>query len=105
MELILITFLVVWIIDLSGIIDSIENGLGKWLKCKVNIPKPFSCSLCSTWWVGLIYLLIVGKFNLYMIAYVGLLAFLTPFFYNLLILIRDLLNKLIDLVYSTLKLE
>lgn len=104
-ELLIITALIVFIVDLSGIIESMESGLGKWLKCTVRIPKPFSCSLCMSWWTGLIYLICVGQFSILWIGYVGLLAFLTPVINNLLQLLRDGLNKIINWLYDTLITE
>lgn len=94
-NLLVLTFIIVFIIDLSGIIEEVENMIAKRLKVhKVHIPKPFSCSLCSTWWIGLIYLLIIGQFTIPMIGYVALLAYLTPIWMNVLIALKDVLGKI-----------
>lgn len=103
-KLLLLTCVVVFIIDLSGIIEELERILGKWLKAKIVIPKPISCSLCMTWWIGLIYIIVCGYLNLPYIAYVALLSFLTTTIYNILILIRDIVNKIITITYKYLKL-
>lgn len=105
LDLFLITIIIVYIIDLSGFIEELEKILSKWLNIKAQIPKPISCSLCMTWWTGLIYLIIFHKFTLIWICCVALLSFLTPFFYNALLLIRDILNTLIDKLYKFLRLE
>lgn len=102
LKLLILTSIIVFIIDLSGFIDEVEKILSKWLKAKVLIPKPFSCSLCISWWIGLLYLLIYGKFTIIWIGYVALLSLLTTTIYNGLLMIRDLLNKIIDWVYNTL---
>lgn len=102
-DLLLITLLCVFIIDLSGIIDSIETVLSKWLKGKARVPKPFSCSLCLSWWVNLIYLLCVSKFTLPYIAITALFAFLTPVFSSILVWIRETLIWVVDKAYSALK--
>ena len=102
LNLFILTCIIVFIIDLSGIITEMENILSKWLKAKILIPKPFSCSLCLTWWIGLLYLLVYGKFTIICIGYVALLSLLTTTIYNGLLMIRDLLNKIIDWVYNTL---
>lgn len=102
LKLLILTCIIVFIIDLSGIITEMENILSKWLKAKILIPKPFSCSLCLTWWIGLLYLLVYGKFTIIWIGYVALLSLLTTTIYNGLLMIRDLLNKIIDWVYNTL---
>lgn len=94
-NLLVITFIIVFIIDLSGIIDELEKMIAKWLKVtKVHIPKPFSCSLCSTWWLGLLYLIIIGQFTIPYIGYVALLAYLTPVWMNVLIALKELLIKI-----------
>lgn len=102
LKLLILTSIIVFIIDLSGFIDEVERILSKWIKAKVLIPKPFSCSLCISWWIGLLYLLVYGKFTIIWIGYVALLSLLTTTIYNGLLMIRDLLNKIIDWVYNTL---
>lgn len=97
-NLLIIQLLIVFIIDLSGIIDELEKMIAKWLKVnKVHIPKPFSCSLCSSWWCGLIYLLIMGQFTIPMIGFVALLAYLTPVSYNFLLLVKEALIRITNI--------
>ena len=107
-KLLLIAFMVVFIVDQSGIIDSIKYGIWK-LFVKVgdyhNIPlKPFSCSLCSTFWSCIIYLLIVGQFTIPTLAFTCLLAFLTPQIKELQNLIADTLQTLLNLFYKLIGL-
>lgn len=94
-NILMITFICVFIIDLSGVIDELENMIGKWLKCKIKIPKPMCCSLCSSWWLGLLYIIIMGKFTLLNIAFVAFLSFLTPNIYNILIALKIAIDDLI----------
>lgn len=101
-DLILISLILVWVIDLTDIIDSMESGLSKWLDGRARIPKPFSCSLCMTFWCGVIYLLCTHSFSIPTLALVSLLSFLTPITKNLLELVRDSINNLIDKLYRTL---
>lgn len=104
-ELLILTAIIVFIIDLSGVIEEMESGLAKWLKVKkARIPKPFSCSLCMTWWTGLIYLICVNSFTLGWIAYVAMLSYLTPVIYNALTLVFDILNKVISVIGRALRL-
>ena len=102
-DLLLITLIIVFIIDLSGIIDSIETVLSKFLNGKARVPKPFSCSLCMTWWVGLIYLLCIHQFTLIWISIVALFAFLTPVFSAILVWLRETLIWVVDKAYNALK--
>ena len=100
LEMLLITLIIVWIIDLSGIIEELEVALAKWLKTKkVHIPKPFSCSLCVTWWSLLLFVLVTGRITLIYISLCALFAFLTPFFYDLLLWVRRVGEKIITLLY------
>lgn len=102
-DLFLITLIIVFIIDISGFIDEMETILSKWLKGKARVPKPFSCSLCMTWWTGLIYLLIIGEFTLLWIATVALFAILSGVLATLLICVRETLNWVIEKAYNALK--
>lgn len=100
LNLILIQLIIVFIIDLSGFIeDGIEPMLAKLFhKPKVRLKKPWSCSLCLTTWIGLIYILIKGCFTIPMIGYVLLLAYLTPIAYNLLIMVKEALIKITTII-------
>ena len=100
-ELILIQLIIVFIIDLSGVVESFKLFLSKILtKGKIQTTnfdlKPFTCSLCSTWWIGLIYLLICHSFTIPYIALVALLSYLTPLSSSILLLIKDLAIFLIN---------
>lgn len=94
-NLLLIQFIIVSIIDVSGFIQELEAFLSKWLKIRAKIPKPFSCSYCSTWWVGLIYLIVTGNFTLYYIAALLFICSLTTVTSGLIYLIRDIFTKII----------
>lgn len=91
-ELLIIQLFVVFVIDLSGIIEEMEKIIAKWLKVtKVHIPKPFSCSLCTTFWLSIIYILCTGHFTIPYIGFCALMAYLTPAAYNILIALKDIL--------------
>lgn len=105
-NLLLIACIIVFIIDISGFVDEIVKRIyDKYIKVgdyHTLLPKlkPFTCSLCSTFWIGLIYLLITSQFNILMIGYVCLLAFLTPIIGDIFIMVKDALNKIINLIYK-----
>lgn len=96
-NLICIAFIIVFGIDYSGFVRSIEDIINKYRrsmgKHSIVIPPPFSCGLCSFWWTGLIYLLIINQFTLLNIAIVAALAALTP-------VINDLIHLVIDGIQS-----
>lgn len=105
LELFIITVIIVFIIDLSGALDSFKHSIWKMLFKVIPYKedwrlKPFDCSLCMTWWIGLIYILITSQFSILMVGYIALLAFMTPIIKDILILSKDILTKLIDCVYN-----
>ena len=107
-DLLLISFIVVFIVDLSGVMDSIKSGLKKWMtKGKLSDSnyrlKPFDCSLCSTVWSCIIFLVVTGQFTLPYLAFTCVLAYLSDITRGFLLLVKDLLatviQKLNDLTY------
>ena len=97
-DLFSILIICVLVIDISGFIHSIKAAIGKFLGISPNSfrIKPFDCSFCMTFWVSLIYLLVVGRFTLVNIAIVLLLCCLTTPLKNLVMSVRDRLTKWMD---------
>lgn len=98
-DLICIQWLVVFIVDLSGIVDTFKSVLARFLtQGAVDTSnyrlKPFDCSLCSTFWCCLIYLIITGTFSIPLLAFVGILAWTADNTKNILITIRETLIKI-----------
>ena len=102
-DLLLLTSIIVFAIDLSGFVSEIETNLSKWLKVnRVSIPRPISCSLCMSWWCGIAYILATGNFSLIGLFWVAMCAYLTTTIYKALQAIKDTLEWLIDKVYRTI---
>ena len=97
-DLFSILIISVIVIDISGFVHSIKVAIGKYLKISPNSfrIKPFDCSFCMTFWVSMIYLLVVGRFTLVNIAIVLLLCCLTTPLKNLVMSVRDKLTKWMD---------
>ena len=97
-DLFSILIISVLVIDISGFVHSIKVAIGKYLGISPNSfrIKPFDCSFCMTFWVSLIYLLVVGRFTLVNIAVVLLLCCLTTPLKNLVMSVRDKLTKWMD---------
>ena len=97
-DLFSILIISVLVIDISGFVHSIKVAIGKYLKISPNSfrIKPFDCSFCMTFWVSMIYLLVVGRFTLVNIAIVLLLCCLTTPLKNLVMSVRDKLTKWMD---------
>ena len=96
LDLLFLTLVVVFIVDLSGFTDSWLSAFSKWLGHTVRDFKPFTCSLCMTWWTGIVYLLVTGQFSIPLLAYVALLAFLSFPIRDFFIFIKELLLKWIN---------
>lgn len=94
-NLIYITFITVFIVDLSGFIASLRHGLSEYLKVspdRIRL-KPLDCSLCLSFWAQFIYLIIIGAdFHFYPIA--CLLSFLTPITADMMYGLRELLTRI-----------
>ena len=98
LDLLIITAIIVFVVDLSGIILVLKKKLWKTLYGIIPFKedwslKPFDCSLCMTFWIGLIYLIITGSFTIPFIGYVCLLSFLTPVIQEILLITKDLLIR------------
>lgn len=88
---------VVWVVvlDLSGFVEEMERILSKKWKRVVRIRKPWSCSLCMSWWSGLLYLLITGKIAITSVAVLALVALSTTLIKDLLLSLMELITKIV----------
>lgn len=97
LDLFLITIIICFLIDISGIIETIEWWLSKWLKVSCKVPKPFSCSLCMTFWIGLIWISIFD-FTLFNLLFVCLFAALSEEISNFIKIIKQLVHWVTDAI-------
>lgn len=96
-NLLMLTIVVVYIVDLSGFTEAWKAFLWRKYKVSQDRPiKPLDCSMCMTWWLGLFYLLCHRHLTLPMVAYVAMLSILTIPIGQLLILIRESLTRVIS---------
>ena len=107
--LFLLTVMAVIVIDLTDFVDSIKHGIWKWVfkdkrPFKEFRMKPFDCSLCSSFWLGLLYLVIWGKWSLALMTFQLFLSFLTPVIKDALMLVKSLLQRMVDAVYDYFQL-
>ena len=103
LEFLVITAIIVFVVDLSGVVLLLKKKLWKWLygyipyKIDWSI-KPFDCSLCLTFWIGILYFIIIGQFSILILGYICLLSFLTPIIQEILLVIKDILIRLLKLM-------
>ncbi len=98
LHLLLIAFIAAFIVDYSGAV----RELRAWLNTRVLHReedarlRPFDCSLCVTFWTGLIYVAAVGSLSVPAVAGVCLAAWLARFINNLLFICEELFNKMLN---------
>lgn len=84
-NIISMAFVAVFIIDKSGAIDSLKSLIARIISKGVftsgaNIPlKPLDCSLCATFWAGVIYLLCVNQFTIVNLLFVCVSSWATQY--------------------------
>lgn len=82
LNLIYIQLIVIFIVDLSGIVPNLKILISKLLtKGKISTDnytlKPLDCSLCLSFWLNIIYLIITNNITLGYILIVCILSYLT----------------------------
>lgn len=97
-DLILIQIIVVIIIDISGVVEHIENAIARMLSLKKVSIHIIECSFCVSHWIGLFYLLVTDALSLKTYCFVLILSFLTSVTKEVLWTVRDLFIYLIKLV-------
>lgn len=106
-EILLISAIVVFVVDLSGFTESWRRPLSDWLHRKTGYMikhfPPFDCSLCLTLWAGLIWLAIRNAFTLPNVAFVCLAAYLTIPIGTTLTALRDLLLAVVNWIITKIE--
>ena len=110
-NILLLSTIIVFIVDLSGSIEHLVKPIVKHLlhipsHKDINLPL-IECSLCCTWWIGLIYVCCVSISNaftfnqfLILVSVLALVSFLTSSFKDILVLIKDLIIRFIEVFYK-----
>lgn len=110
-NIILLAIIIVFIVDLSGAIEHLVKPI---VKHFLHIPPQkdiilplIECSLCVVWWTGLIYICYVAIVNtftfnqfLILVSVLALVSFLTSVIKDVLILIKDLIIRFIEVFYK-----
>lgn len=92
-SLLLLACVVVYVVDLSGFTQTWLGWLSRFTTRHGYPPvkelRPFSCSLCMTWWICLLYAYLRNSFTLPVVAYIAGLSFLSITLRELFIFIRE----------------
>ncbi len=97
-ELLLVTCVVTYIVDLSGWTDTWLRWLGRALHRTVRAFRPFSCAQCMTWWCCLLWALLRGSLSLPVVAASAGFAFCSITLSQSLIFIREAALWLLRLI-------
>lgn len=93
LDILLLSLVVIWIVDVSGFTQSWMDALSRWLDRQIRPVKPFACSLCMTWWTGLAYALITRNLSIPIVAFCALMAYLSFPISQLMIFIHSTLMQ------------
>ena len=93
LDILLLSLVVIWIVDVSGFTQSWMDALSRWLDRQIRPVKPFACSLCMTWWTGLAYSLITRNLSIPIVAFCALMAYLSFPISQLMIFIHSTLMQ------------
>lgn len=101
-QLLLVTVIVVYIVDLSGFTQSWKDYIGRLLHGKIGRVRPFDCSLCMTWWTCILYAWLSGELSLLILAYIAALSLLSIPVGQILMLIKETINHIINQLMNKL---
>lgn len=99
MEMLMVSVVTVYVVDLSGFTDSWRGALARCLHIlpeNLRALRPFDCGQCMSWWMCLAYALCCGEISVGTVAWSALLAFLSTVTGQMLLLIRELLLYMIN---------
>lgn len=107
LNLIIIGIFWVFCIDYAGFVEEFGRYLSVFSRSKApkKIPKPFSCSLCMTWWTGLIYLLIISQLSFVNLLFLILTCSFTKIYLHIIYTMRDFIDRVISLFDSLTGIE
>lgn len=93
-QLLLIAWVVVFLIDLSGVTGSVAGWLGR-----ERLRRPWSCSLCMTWWTCLAWAAVTGNLSVPVIAFIAVLAWGAQYIRALAVALDDFIKRLINKIH------
>lgn len=103
LNLLFVTVVVVFVVDLSGVTSVLLRVVSAWSGRQFKSLRPFTCSLCMTWWVGLACCAAWRCLDWPHVAYVAVLAFLTTSIVDTLRLFKDSITAIINVFYRKKK--
>ena len=104
-DLLAIQIFVTLLIDYTGAVDSMLTPLVRWITgSKIgHIGRPFNCSLCSSWWLMALYLLLTHQVTLWSLTLALALACTTDITLALFLLLKDGIGAVIECIENLFK--
>ena len=97
-----ITIIWVVVLDQLHFWDDITSVISGWLtNGKIKKPiqlKPFSCSVCMSFWTNLAYIIVTNQFSILMVLYILTLSWGTPIISSILTLVKNLFLKFVNTI-------
>lgn len=100
-DLVLISIVVALVFE-SGFWDSLDEEINKRFKFH-HLPQLLMCSLCQTWWLTFIYILVTGNLSIFNICVCLFLANMVDIWRPAFNLIKGFVLTLIDNLYNYIK--
>lgn len=103
LEIFLTALILVYGIDILNFAEEMKIKLFRFVKGKKIIYRPYSlrpldCSLCLSFWVGLLILIFNLKLTVINIAYVCMVSFFTPQYKDILLTVQDFIQNIINFI-------
>lgn len=103
LNIFLMAIILVYGIDILGFAEEMKIKLFKFVKGKNVIYRPYSlrpldCSLCLSFWIGILILIFSLKLTIINIAYVCMVSFFTPQFKDVLLTVQDFVQNIINFI-------
>ncbi len=109
LDLFFISLIVSYCIDISDGWNGISSMISGWLtKGKIKKPfdlRPFSCSLCASWWCMLIYLIVMHQFTLGYIVLAAVFSYFTNVYPTIFHFVESFIYKIFSELGEHFNLE
>lgn len=104
LDIFCLTFIVVFIVDISGIVDAIKSFLSHFIGRRVQHLPPIDCSLCMTFWACLVYIIATGHFTLGGLAIVCAASLAASLLHSAIRIVADIIALIFQSIQTLFKL-
>lgn len=107
-DLLLISLIVVFIVDISGAVDSLKRGIkyiitkGRFTDSNYRL-KPLDCSLCMTFWCGLLYIILTHQFSIVNVAVVCMFSFSAETIKDSILVAKDIFTRILQIIEKVIE--